>query len=1370
VPRAKGTYIEGKVQGAEVNFVLDTGATSTLISKRVYDAIPKESRPILQDVADTTNADGGTLKPYGRADFEIELGQLMLTKQILVADIKDEALLGDDVIRRDKYGPGDVLNSQNVFKLRGADIPLHHVGEPKRVRKVQLASDCEIPPLSESILDVIVESSSEADKCLIIEGGQICEKHSIAVAPTLVDASTSKIVVSRVMNMGMTPITLRKDTTLGYAERVEDVNILLPFEDSADEANFTSVRRISFEPPHVNDGVRSNVQTESGDVPFHLKKLYTETVKSCSAEESKAIASLLNHYESAFSRGEYDLGRTDLVEHEIDTGDSPPIRQRPRRLAHALVGEDAMAIDRQIEQGSVRPSSSPWASPIVLVRKKSGEIRPCVDYRMVNKVTKKDAYPLPHVQDCLDAVAGAVSFSTLDITSAYNQVPVKKEDIPKTAFITRHGLFEYVTMPFGLSNAAATFQRLMELVLRGMQWKLCLIYLDDVIVFGRSFDEHIDRLKDVLERICAARLKLKPDKCHLFQNEVRFLGHVVSKDGVLPNPDNVDKIIKWPVPKTVTDIRAFLGMGNYYRRFIPKYSEVVKDLVKLTKKGEPFVWTGACVEAFETVKSVLVCPDVMSCPLSEGIFILDTDASATHIGAVLSQEQDGVERVIAYGSKTMSRAECNYCTTDRELLAVKYFVLYYKQYLYGRHFRVRSDHQALKWLFTLREPKSRIARWIEELSAFDFEVEYRPGSKHGNADSLSRCTNIRDCRCENNLPLPCGPCSKCQKRSDEMSSQETDVCREVLGTPELDVVDVVDLKTMLYIVELLFLLPLMLTYHAVYGMEICFKNMFLYIVLIMMILWNSMDATKPSLRAKTLYGLIVKILSYSVRVPVQRLSETESDGRTRPKLVETMMGYPMIILGRIPCIHAFVRAVETRSKTPILQGYSDEELRKKQMNDPDIGCVIKWIESGKRPFGPDVVSASPVSRHYWNYWHSLSLKNGLLFRKFSKKDGTGEYFQFIVPRSMKSEVMHQVHAGVLSGHLGRKKTKEKALQKFYWFGIRQDLNLWILKCDICASNKGPLKTPRAPLGDMRVGGVMDRLAIDVLGPFPKTPRGNQYILVVTDHFTNWVEVLPMVNQKAETCAQALVNEVISRLGCPIDLHSDQGSNFRGDIFRELCRLLEVRKTQASVKHPEGNGKVERFNKTLVRMIRSYLHDEQTDWDLYLGCLAGAYRATPHEATGITPNLMMLGRETRMPGEVICGSITTTDGTKLTQYPEYVEHIQNRMQKAHDVARQNLCKKALRQNQMYDGKLPRSPYNRGDYVWYLNESRSVGACPKLQSLYHGPCLVIKKISDLDYLIQLDQSGRLRVVHQNKIKKYEGDVKLKWAASALRRKPQ
>ena len=399
-----------------------------------------------------------------------------------------------------------------------------------------------------------------------------------------------------------------------------------------------------------------------------------------------------------------------------------------------------------------------------MVWKCCGALQMCLDYCQLNVVTRDVAYPIPHTQDCLDAVAGATLFLMMDIMAAYHQIPVTKEDVPKMAFITKYGLYEFKTMSFGLKTAPQTYQRLMELALSGLQWTACLIYLDDVIVYGKTFKEHLQRLSLVLQRFCQVGLKLKSSKCHFFKTQVTFFEHLLTPEGVLPDPGNVEKVTTWPVLTCATDVQAVLGFGNYYWRFIRDYSKKMQPLIKLTKKDQSFEWTDECQKSFDQLKEELIGPDIMAYPTDHGEFILDTDASLDTVGAIFSQLQDGVEHVIAYGSRTLSKPEQNYCVTDQEFLGVRFFMEYYKHYFLGRWFVAQMDHQALRWLYSLREPKDRIARWLETLSAYQFSIEYRPGHKQGNADVMSRrCPNPQECKCPllEEEVLKCGPCWKC---------------------------------------------------------------------------------------------------------------------------------------------------------------------------------------------------------------------------------------------------------------------------------------------------------------------------------------------------------------------------------------------------------------------------------------------------------------------------------------------------------------------------------------------------------------------------------------------------------------------------------
>ena len=453
---------------------------------------------------------------------------------------------------------------------------------------------------------------------------------------------------------------------------------------------------------------------------------------------------MLIRNQKAFQCEGEPLGRTDRVKHHIETTDPTPIKQRARRFPIHQRDEGNRIVEEMLSADVIEPSSSPWSSPVVLVKKKDGSTRFCIDYRKLNAVSVKDSYPLPRIDDSLDALAGAKCFSTLDLASGYWQVGMTEEAKQKSAFVTPGGLFQFKCMPFGLCNAPSTFERLMEQVLAGLQWQICLVYLDDVIVYSRDFTEHVERLEIILKRISEAGLKLKPKKCHFFCEKVIYLGHTVSAEGIATDPEKVRAVQDWEVPKDLTDVRSFLGLCSYYRRFIPQFGTIAKPLTRLTEKDHGFKWGVEQEEAWATLKHKLLSAPVLAYPDPQKEFILDTDASAYGIGAVLSQVQDGQERVIAYGSRCLTKEERRYCVTRKELLAVVYFLKYFRHYLYGRNFLVRTDHGALRWLTNFKDPQGQVARWLEVLGTYTFEIQHRPGLRHGNADALSR-----------------GPCRQC---------------------------------------------------------------------------------------------------------------------------------------------------------------------------------------------------------------------------------------------------------------------------------------------------------------------------------------------------------------------------------------------------------------------------------------------------------------------------------------------------------------------------------------------------------------------------------------------------------------------------------
>ena len=433
--------------------------------------------------------------------------------------------------------------------------------------------------------------------------------------------------------------------------------------------------------------------------------------------------------------------------------------------------------DTMLQAGLIEPAQCEWASNVVLIRKTDGGMRFCVDYRQLNERTVKDSYPLPRIDDCLDELADARWFSTFDLLSRYHQVELDLRDAGKTTFVARSGIFRFRVMPFGLCNAPATFQRLMNVALAGLDPMVCLVYLDDIIVHSPALEAHLERLTWLFERLRSTGLMLKVFKCRIMQREVALLGHRVSSEGLSTDPAKISAIQDWPVPCCLRYVRSFMGLCGYYRKFVADFSEIAAPLHALTKKNRRFQWDSDCQTAFETLKQRLVSSSVLRLPSDEGELVVDTDTFEHAVGAVLSQSQDGEERVIAYYSKLYSRSESNYCTSWKELMAVVAALKQFRPYIHGQRFRVRTDHAALRYCYRAQNLNGQQTRWLDLLDEYNFQIEYRAGSKHQNADALSR----RSCR-------SCAFCSKTSAAEClRTCATEADLAPEmVLGSSVMD--------------------------------------------------------------------------------------------------------------------------------------------------------------------------------------------------------------------------------------------------------------------------------------------------------------------------------------------------------------------------------------------------------------------------------------------------------------------------------------------------------------------------------------------------------------------------------------------------------
>lgn len=467
-------------------------------------------------------------------------------------------------------------------------------------------------------------------------------------------------------------------------------------------------------------------------------------------EEMTQILKLCQKYADIFHQENTPLTFTNQVKHQIKTKDEIPVYTRSYRYPYVHKTEVHKQISSMLDQGILRPSNSPWSSPIWIVPKKpdaSGKVkwRIVVDYRKINEKTIDDRYPIPNITDILDKLGKCQYFTTLDLASGFHQIEMSPEDIQKTAFNVENGHFEYTRMPFGLKNAPATFQRVMDNVLKGLQNDICLVYMDDIIIYSTSLAEHILNLTKVFQRLRESNLKIQLDKSEFLQKQVAFLGHIVTPEGIKPNPEKIKAILKYPIPRTTKEIKGFLGLLGYYRKFIKDFARITKPLTLCLKKDSKIEHTPEFIECFETCKNLLTNEPLLQYPDFSKPFNLTTDASNYALGAILSQGPIGSDKPIAFASRTLNNSETNYSTIEKETLAIVWATKYFRPYLFGRKFKILTDHKPLQWLFSLKEPNSKLVRWRLRLEEFDYEICYKKGKKNTNADALSRIEiNTRD--------------------------------------------------------------------------------------------------------------------------------------------------------------------------------------------------------------------------------------------------------------------------------------------------------------------------------------------------------------------------------------------------------------------------------------------------------------------------------------------------------------------------------------------------------------------------------------------------------------------------------------------------
>ena len=1185
--------------------VLDTGAGPNLVRESLLPkdwrrlAIRQDAYPVIRD------ANGRKLNVEGVVQLNLDIGGQSFRVRFLVCkNLAVKAILGCDFIRRCVQGIFPQTNQ--VILQDGGSVALYAPKKrlcaivcsleareegrprrqtaPRRRRHIKLATAVEVPPLSEAVIRV---TASVSGIHRVEPVPNLMRKHKITIPYGVIDPAPGCEFLMTVANFSRRRRRIPKGTIIGRVVG-RPRYLICPLE--------TTRATDGVEAPKTGSNLDPEVPSWAQDVSLdHLDKV----------TKSKLLGLLRQYSEICDGR----LGTLKGVYHRIDLlPGSTPIFQQPYRAGPEARKAEEAEVQRMLEAEVIAPSMSEWASPVILVPKPDKSLRFCVDYRKLNSITKRDSYPMPRMDECIDSLGSANIFSTLDCNSGYWQLPIAERDQDKTTFTCHAGSYKFIRMPFGLRNAPATFQRAMDIILSRVRWKHCIVYLDDIIVFSDTRDDHLSHLDEVLRLLKEAGVTLRLAKCDFFKAEVKYLGHVIRPGRLGMLRKNVEAIEKAEVPKTKTQMRSFLGMCNVYRRFIKGYARIAHPLSRRTSKDFPETWDDLSEEeitAFKTLKRCLVTAPILALPREGHPYTLDTDASAYQVGCCLLQEQpDGNLLPVGYWSRSLTPAEKNYSSTEKECLAIVWATLHLRPYLERSRFTIRTDHDALKWLLNLRDPRGRLARWGLRLQEFDFDIQYRPGSSHALADGPSRLSTAGLDKSHLNDEIPCLP-----RGSKHLFRPQTKDERSETPSPQGEITS----------------------------------------------------------------ALLVR--NDELRLPI-----------------------------------------------------SVDEMLSEQSCD-------EYCQWARRQMDLSTESPFAIDQH------------GVLIRR-SPLDGT---LQVVVPESLRRRVLDIAHHPPISAHPGRSRMYQTLRRDFYWPSMTVDIHFTVDSCDACARNRIKDQRNVYPMKLFPATNPLEYVAMDILGPLPRTKHGKRFILVVTDRFTKLTKTESLRTITSLSVAKAFCRIWVYNYGTPKVLLTDNGTQFTSRFFLNVCRILGVKKVFTTAYHPQANGQAERFNRTILAQLRDYVSESQRDWDEWLEPLTYAYNMQVHRSTGTTPFDLVLSRhppsllmEEDLREHIPRESSPTRSERISSVKNQFLTRLEMLMQKA----RANLNRTQLRYKRNFDARIRRRLQNLkvGSFVYREIAEHPPGVNPKLTSQVEGPFEVL---SNEWPVIVIDDNGRAVRINANRL---------------------
>ncbi|XP_034249687.1 uncharacterized protein LOC117650391 [Thrips palmi] len=1147
-------------------------------------------------------------------------------------------------------------------------------------------------------------------------------------------------------------------------------------------------------------------------LPEDLQTLLEKSSKNLTPEQKEVLENILKTHHDVFAKDNYTFGTCPWLRFRIDTGDHPPIKQNARPVPLHYRKEVRETFLKYLKMGAIKPSQSAWASPILCVPKKTGEVRVCVDYRALNAITRVPAAPIPRTQELLQHLAGKKYYHCADLAHGYHNLVVHPDDQPKTAIILPDDLalpsrqYEYTRMGFGLSAAPGAFQYVTDRLVTPATVKTpendlgdtVAVYIDDVCIAGDKVDQMMTRLIAFFNRVRAGGFLLKAKKCELFQTEVSFLGHVLSEKGIRVDNKKIHQITHWPAPKDVKEVRSWLGLVQYYAKYVPHLATIATPIFALMKQGVPFEWSNDCEKAFAEIKQKLVSPPILGTPdVEKGQFTVTCDASLTGLGAVLTQEQDGKDVTISFWSKLLNKAQRNYCATHRELLALVEAIKAFNHYLAGAPFIVKSDHAALQWLRNFKNPTGRLARWLERLAPYKFEVVHEKGINIGHADALSR-RPARPCTAN------CKKCARLEER-DAASLNYIDMDKLL----ELDTLPSSKNFELFHVYDNIFHSPPSIPLcHAVshdgkFGKGLALELETLYRVKKDFL--KQKDRGCPGLvishsHGRCIVNVITKVKYYDKPTP-----EEVEQALITLRLWVIKHNVPAICMPEFSCgldkmqlatlvemlhrvfgdlafriymyhfepatnihwktcdVHCKLCEVEDRMTIPantdevianwttiVPDGVSSMTMVRDQKLDEDIMPIYMAVNDGQKPHFQEVSAFGPRTRTLWHKFKSLEIQDHLLYKRIEHPSGNPEKTStvLVLPRKHVKPTMEMYHTQLgQNNHFGVGKTLQTLKRFFWWPGMYNDVAEFVASCTTCLRVKGPLQKIKVPLKIFHDGVLHGRWHVDTAGPYPTTKEGYKFVLVAVEALSGWPVFVPLKTQQAQEVARALITHVFSVYGAPLSILTDQAQIFESELFHEIMALYHIKKTRTTAYHPSANGKAERWVRTLKQNLKLLCDGAHRMWVEYLPFIAQAYRSLPHAKHKFSPYEIMFGAPMRTPLHMDQGPPPVMPVMK----DNYPWAVRNALCKIHEEVRKIRAEAAIKMKQYYDRNAGICPFNVGDKVFLYNKAlKWYEACRKLHIEWTGPYTILTLINDCDARIQNDKEpSDIQVVHMDRL---------------------